>query len=400
MSGIEKLCNPGLFDKLQGATTRSLASQVSKLSSVPITQKEVLLETLTQKYNSGNTQFITAFAEMIEAIQKGTGLSKAAEKLKGMLPDSAAITETKLGTAVMAEGWKKPIVFPNNNLLGWVDKPSQVTTQELWSSAYKVQPSLIFGAVGNSNIKPEQVQGGCSMTKQELSGLYEKTLKEFYDPIMGYLKEQGAKSEDIGFAFAHSNCGVDLAARNVAEAHSLKGLAVTPTTYTKYIRGKEMPPSEEFPNGYILADFPFPSVLTRGLTEINDYAHVYGKMVGQNNPLGIFGGGEHAFNRDIINALTKNGSIVIPADIMKDRHGIVINATNEQGQVTNAAQKMLQDINGNPYEESMGIFKRILPGSAIKEDLRQYEPQAAMTAEAYAALWKAGKVGEKFNAKA
>lgn len=49
-------------------------------------------------------------------------------------------------------------------MLGWVDNPKMVTTEDLWSAAYGEKPAHIFGSVGNSNIKPEQVRGGSSLS--------------------------------------------------------------------------------------------------------------------------------------------------------------------------------------------------------------------------------------------
>ena len=89
---------------------------------------------------------------------------------------------------------------------------------------------------------------GSSLSKKELSQKYEDAIVDFYAPIVNYLKENGAKTSDIGFAFAHSDCGVDKAARQIVEQHNLKGFATTPTEYTQYLRGTEIPPSEEFPN--------------------------------------------------------------------------------------------------------------------------------------------------------
>ena len=205
----------------------------------------------------------------------------------------------------------------------------------------------------------------------------------------------GAKTEDIGFAFAHSDCGVDKAARNIVETHNLKGFGITPTEYTQYLRGKEMPATKEFPNGFVLADFPFPTVLTRNISQIEDYATVYGKMVGKDNPLGVFGGGEHAFARDAREALIgPGGANSIPVDIMRDKFGIVIPATNENGVVTNAARDILERVNGNPYEQYRYAFNNFLPKSPLKEEIGQYDPQAALATIAYAKLAQAGKIGK------
>ena len=375
-----------------------IREEVQHLKNIALTQKDILLRTIAQHSKDGNVEFIEASRRMYDKLLLGANFSDAVAEVKPFLPNSAAIKETSLGTAVMAEGWSKPVVFPKAEtfkFLGWADKPQEITTKELWESAYGKQPSLVLGAVGNSNIKPEQVKGGCTLTKKELSAQYEEAIKDFYNPIIDYLKEQGAKVEDIGFAFAHSDCGVDKAARDIVEKHNLKGFGVTPTEYTQYLRGKEMPATEEFPGGFILADFPFPTVLTRNISQIEDYANVYGKMVGKGNPLGVFGGGEHAFTRDAREALIGQGRAnSIPVDIMRDKFGVVIPATNEKGVVTNAARDMLERVNGNPYEQYRFAFNNFLPGGKLKEDIAQYDPQAALATAAYAKLAQAGKIGK------
>lgn len=360
------------------------------------TQKEILLETIARNNNISNQDFSKALDEMFIEMAKGN-FAKGIEIIKKFTPNQAAIIDTKLGTAVMAEGWSKPIVFPKEKgfkMLDWADKPSELTTEGLWTAAYGEKPALTMGAVGNSNIKPEQVAGGCSLTKQELSAKYEQGIQDFYNPIFAYLKDCGADTKDIGFAFAHSDTGVDRAARNIVEKNGLKGFATTPTRYTQYLRGKEMPPCEEFPNGFILADFPFPSVLTRNIGQIDDYASVYSKIVGKDMPLGVFGGGEHAFAKDAKEALIgPNGSQAVPVDIMKDKFGIVIPAVDEKGIVTNAARDMIEKVNGSPYEQYKYAFRHYLPDNKHKSDLAQYEPQASIATIAYTQLAKAGKIG-------
>lgn len=385
-----------LFEQISNNAPQ-MSKEIRTLKNIGLTQKDVLIRTIAQNIDPKNPKLIEAFDEMFKKLMQGK-FAEAMEGIKPFLPNTAAMKETSLGTAVMAEGWSKPVVFPNKGAfkwIGWADSPKEITTGQLWESAYGQKPSLILGSVGNSNIKPDQVKGGCAMTKQELSKKYEDAIVEFYTPIIKYLKENGAKTEDIGAAFAHSDCGVDKAAREVVEKHGLKGFATTPTEYTQYIRGKEMPPSEEFPNGFILADFPYPTVLTRNVGQIEDYAQVYGKMVGEENPLGIFGGGEHAFARDAREAVVGEGkSKAIPVDIMKDKFGVVIPATNEKGTVTNAARDMLERVNGSPYEQYKYAFKHFLPDGELKSDIAQYDPQMAMTTVAYSQLAKAGKIGK------
>ena len=394
---ISRTTETALFDRLQGKAPE-IKQGLEHLRNIGLEQKDLLLSKIATHSQSGNVEFIEASKRMYDKLLSGASFSEAVAEVKPFLPNDAAIKQTSLGTAVMAEGWSKPVVFPaveNFKFLGWADRPQEITTKELWESAYGKQPSLILGAVGNSNIKPEQIKGGSSLTKKELSAQYESAIQDFYTPIIDYLKEQGAKTEDIGFAFAHSDCGVDKAARNIVEQHKLKGFGVTPHTYTQYLRGKEMPANEEFPNGFILADFPFPTILTRNISQIEDYASIYGKMVGKGNPLGVFGGGEHAFARDAREALIgQGGANSIPVDIMRDKFGIVIPATNEKGVVTNAARDMLERVNGNPYEQYRFAFNNFLPSSRLKEDIAQYDPQAAMATAAYAKLAQAGKIGK------
>lgn len=398
---ISKTAETSLFNRLQNKAPE-IQKGIENLKNIGLTQKDILLRTIAEETSNGNAEFIEASRRMYDKLYSGAAFSDAVAEVKPFLQNEAAIKDTSLGIAVMAKGWSKPVVFPKNDnfkFLGWADRPHEITTKELWEDAYGKQPSLILGAVGNSNIKPEQVKGGCSLTKKELSAQYESAIQDFYNPVIDYLKEQGAKSEDIGFAFAHSDCGVDKAARNIVETNKLKGFGVTPTEYTQYLRGKEMPASEEFPNGFILADFPFPTILTRNISQIEDYANVYGKMVGKNNPLGVFGGGEHAFTRDAREALIgQGGANSIPVDIMRDKFGVVIPATmkNDKGEdvITNAARDMLERVNGNPYEQYRFAFNNFLPDSELKKDLAQYDPQAAMATAAYAKLAQAGKIGK------
>lgn len=372
-----------------------VSASVERLKNMGLTQKDILIKTISENIDSQNPQISTGIKGMLDKLMAGD-TAGAFDMVRGILPKNAAIKETSLGTAVMADNWRLPVVFPKAEgfkMLGWADRPAELTTEQLWKGAYGEQPAHIFGAVGNSNIKPEQVRGGSSLTKKELSAKYEGAITDFFEPIVKYLKELGAKSEDIGFAFAHSDCGVDKAARDVVEKHGLRGFATTPTEYTQYLRGKECPPSAEFPNGFILADCPFPTVLTRGVSQIEDYAQTYGKMVGKGNVESIFGGGEHAFIRDARESLvSKDGAQWVPVDIMKDKFGIIIPATNENGAVTNAAANVLERVNGNPYEQYKFAFRHYLPESRIKEDIAQYDPQASVATIAYTNLKKAGKI--------
>lgn len=390
MNGLSRVAEVNIFKNITNNSSQ-IKAELSQIGSLGLSQTERLLMDISKHIKTDNPEVVT---KILDGLKSGKRLGEIEAVRKLCNVNSAAIREVPEGIAVMAEGWEKPIVFSKNNFVAWADRPQNLTTEELWNATYGYQPSLIMGAIGNSNIKPEQVLGGCSLSKKELSKKYEDAIVDFYTPIVTYLKENGAKADDIGFAFAHSDCGVDKAARQVVENGSLKGLATTPTEYTQYLRGKEMPPTAEMPNGYVLADFPFPSILTRNTAQIDDYATVYSKMVGKNNPIGVFGGGEHAYARDAKNALfEKEGSIPVPVDIMKDKFGIVIPATSDSGVVLNASRDMLERVNGNPYEQYRYAFKNYLPESPTKSDLAQYDPQASIATIAYTNLKKAGKIG-------
>ena len=390
---ISMAADPNLFNKITSKAPE-IRKGIQNLKNIGFTQKDILLKTIAKNAGDKRPEFQEALGTMFDKMMKGK-FSEAIEGIKPFLPNTAAMKETSLGTAVMAEGWAKPIVFPNKGAfkwLGWADNPKEITTKTIWESAYGKKPELIIGSVGNSNIKPEQVKGGCSLTKQELSAQYEKGIKDFYEPVLKYLEENGIDLKKVGSAFAHSDCGVDRAAREITDAHKMKGLATTPTEYTQYLRGTEIPPSKEFPEGAIMADFPYPTVLTRNVGQIEDYAQVYGKLVGEGNPLGIFGGGEHAFARDAREAIIGEGkATAIPVDIMKDKYGVAIPATNEKGVVTNAARDMLERVNGSPYEQYKYAFKNFLPNSPTKSDIAQYDPQMAMATVAYSQASKAAK---------
>ncbi len=315
--------------------------------------------------------------------------------LNTLIPEQASAINTSKGVAIMAEGWDKPIVFPKDKgfkWLGWADDPKSIDTKAIWTEAYGEKPPVILGAVGNSNIKPEQVTNGCTLSKKELSAMYENAIENFYKPIIGYFKELGVSADDIGFAFAHSDCGVDRAARSITENYGLKGIATTPTTYTKYLRGIEKEPDEEFPNGYIEAQFPFPTVLTRGLSEINDYAQTYSRLVGKKNPVLIVGGGEHAFYKDAKAAIfEKDGSLVIPYDIVKEELGYEIPSLSDKGVVTNAARYYMERVNENPYAKYKPIFNS-MPYNPLKEEIKQNDAQMAVCAIMYSQLKGAGKI--------
>ncbi len=395
ISGISSSLDSKNFDRIV-RNAQELKEHISFIEGMGIDQRTKLQEFFSRA-DMNTPADLAKFQRAQALMRKNTPEDywNGVKILNEMIPEQASAIKTSKGIAIMAEGWDKPIVFPKDKgfkWLGWADNPQAIETDTIWTEAYGEKPPVILGAVGNSNIKPEQVTNGCSLTKKELSKMYEQAIENFYKPIIGYFKELGVKADDIGFAFAHSDCGVDLAARNIVENNGLKGIATTPTTYTKYIRGIEKGPDEEFPNGYIEAQFPFPTVLTRGLSEINDYAQTYSKLVGKKNPVLIVGGGEHAFYKDAKSAIfEKDGSLAVPYDIVKEELGYEIPSLNDKGVVTNAARYYMERVNGNPYAKYKPIFNS-MPYSPLKEELKQNDAQMAVSAIIYSQLKGAGKI--------
>lgn len=376
----------------------SIAKEIQAVKNMGLDEKDLFVKTIMECATSEKPAMREAIANIRKGFQGQFDLGEAIKNLRKLLPNDAAMVKTEdNGTMVMAKGWEKPILFPNVEgfkWLGWADDPKALSTKEIWETAYGKKPEVIVGAIGNSNIKPEQVLGGCSLSKKELSAMYEKSIVEFFDPIFNYFRELGVKVKDIGFAFAHSDCGVDKASRQVVENHGLRGIATTPTEYTQYLRGS----AHTLADGTEVtkADFPYPTVLTRNLTQISDYGTTYGKLVGENNPILVANGGGHAWVEDTGKAIVGlDGSTIIPANLMKDMHGIVIPATTGEGKnkvVTNTSQLILDKIDGNPYEKYKYAFEQYLPTNKIKDDISQYDPQMAMTTHIHGILSKAGLI--------
>lgn len=405
---IVRTHEPALFSYLTG-NVKEVAQKMKNLDSIGKTQKSIIERTIAANITSSDPKIADAVNKFMVGLCDGvltkTRFNELVYEFQKVLPHSAAMKRCSQGIAIMAEGWQKPIVFPakENFNIGFIDNPEKATTKNMWMGTHGIMPSLITGSVGNSNIKPGQISGKTPMCnisdeilsdKKKLSELYEHGIIEFWTPILDYLQESGFDLSKIGSAYAHSYCGVDKAARDVAEKYNLMSLGVTPTEYTQYVKGTEMPPNEEFPNGYVIADFPHPSLITRDVGQIEKYAEVYGKMVGKGNPLAVFGGGEHAFKRDAKEALIGYGeSIAIPVDLMTDRFGVVIPATetkvDEDGTETvtvlNAARDMLERCNGIPYAQFMYSFGN-LPKTSLWNDIKQYPPQAAITTICYQKL--------------
>lgn len=395
LTGITTKTNTHNFKRIIGNSTQ-LKQYFKKLENMGIDQ-QIAIANFVSRAELKSSQDFKIIKKAQKLMRRGSieQYWRGIRILNRLVPEQASAIRTEKGLVIMAEGWDKPILFPKEKgfkWIGWTEDPYKLKNDELWTAAYGEKPGVILGAVGNSNIKSKQVKNGCTLSDKELSALYESAIENFYNPIINYFKSIGIKADDIGFAFAHSNCGVDLATRNVIEAHGLKGYATTPTRYTQYVKGIEHPATREFPNGYIEAQFPFPTVLSRGLSEVNDYAITYSKLVGENNPITIFGGGEHAFYKDAKTALfEREGSVVVPYDIVKEELGYTIPALDENNKVINASRYYLERVNENPFKKYKTIFDS-MPDSPLKQDLRQNDAQMAVTAIMFNQLKAAGKI--------
>lgn len=399
MIGIINKAEAKLFNHIT-QNSEAIAQKIQQINKMGLTEKDLFIKTMIEAASSTDPAIQKAIANINAALNSGADLTEPMHAFQKLLPNDAAMMEIENGVAVMAKGWEKPIIFLNKGDFKWVgfaDDPSKLTTRGLWEAGYGEQPGVVLGGIGNSNIKPEQVLGGCALSKKDLSQKYVASIVNFWDPIIRYIQDLGVDTKDIGTAFAHSHCGVDEGMRIITDKFGLRGMATTPTEYTQYLKPlTELAESAQFPKGAVVADFTYPTVLTRNTSQIRDYATVYSRLVGEDNPIGVFGGGQHAFVHDTREAIIGlEGSKVIPVDIMRDTYGIIIPATKGEGAnkvVTNTARKIIEDIEGNPYEQYKYAFKNFLPSSALKEEIAQYDPQMAMTTHIYAKLAQAGKI--------
>ena len=118
---ISNVSDPALFRRLIG-NAEGIKKGVDNLRNIGLTQKDILLSTIAQHSQSGDMEFIQAAKRMYDKLYSGASFSEAVAEVKHLLPNSAAIKQTSLGTAVMAEGWSKPVVFPKDTkFLGWID---------------------------------------------------------------------------------------------------------------------------------------------------------------------------------------------------------------------------------------------------------------------------------------
>ncbi len=381
--------------------SESIANEVRAIQKMGLTEKDLFIKTIMECATSEDPAIRAAVADVQKSLRGQFNLAEAIKNLKSLIPNEAAMVgDGNGGKLVMAKGWQMPVLFenvPGFKWLGFADDPSKLTTEGIWTEAHGKKPAVILGGIGNSNIKPEQVLGGCSLSKKELSAQYEQAIVDFFTPIFKYFEEIGVNiKENFGFGLAHSYCGVDKATRDLAETFGIKVVGTTPTEYTQYIKGT--PKALEILDGAeaMVADFPHPTILTRNISQISDYGTTYGKIIGENNPILVANGGGHAWVEDSGKAIIGlDGSTLIPANLVKDKLGYVIPATTGEGKdkvVTNTAQLLLEKIDGNPFEKYKFAFEQYLPSSRLKEDIAQYDPQMAMTTHIHSLLTKAGLI--------
>lgn len=381
--------------------SEAIAKEVQAIQKMGLTEKDIFIKTIMECATSDDPAIRAAVADVQKGLRGQFDLATAIQKLKSVIPNEAAMMEdADGGKLVMAKGWKMPVLFenvPGFKWLGFADEPTKLTTEGIWTAAHGEKPAVILGGIGNSNIKPEQVLGGCSLSKKELSAQYEQAIVDFFTPIFKYFEEIGVNiKESFGFGLAHSYCGVDKATRDLAETFGIRIVGTTPTEYTQYIKGT--PKALDILDGAeaLVADFPHPTILTRNISQISDYGTTYGKIIGENNPILVANGGGHAWVEDSGKAIIGlDGSTLIPANLVKDKLGYVIPATTGEGKdkvVTNTAQLLLEKVDGNPFERYKFAFEQYLPSSRLKEDIAQYDPQMAMTTHIHGLLSKAGLI--------
>ena len=286
---------------------------------------------------------------------------KALEKFS--LPNGA-ITEIEGGTKILARNWDgSPIehVFehvPGFKNLVLIKKLDETSAGEIFKRAFGTQPKTTVGMVGWTNVKPENIQGGTSLTKADLTKKYEEAIEEFFKPIDDYfVKGLGIKPSDRALTSSVSYSGVDKAIMDLGQKNGINTLTVTPFDYSIYGR----------------AQHPFPTIIT---DTIPQYVDVYGKL---SDNIVVTGGRDHAFKFDAGGKwLRQNDGLVIPVDVLKDYKGITVPSTIN-GKIENAAALAYETF-ANPLPKGLIENFKTLPHDSLKQELTHPAQQALATA--------------------
>ena len=285
---------------------------------------------------------------------------------KFTLPNGA-ITEIADGTKILAKNWDgSPIEHVFERIKGFKNiglfkKLEESSINEIFQKAFGIKPKTTIGMVGWTNIKPDTIQGGTSLSKADLTKKYEEAITEFYKPIDEYfVKGLGIKPSDRALTSSVSYSGVDKAVMDMGQKNGINTLTVTPFDYSIYGRTQH----------------PFPIVFT---DTIPQYVDIYGKL---SNNIVVTGGRDHAFKFDAGGKwLRQNEGIVIPVDVLKDYKGLIVPAT-VNGKIENAAALAYETFS-NPLPKGLVDEFKYLPVDKLKQELTHPAQQALATA-----MWK------------
>ena len=301
--------------------------------------------------------------EAIALMQAGK-VNEAMEQINNASTANGTLQDTPEGAKITAKNWdgspaehifKKVEGFQN---LGLIKEVDEAKIAELFTKAFGAQPKTTIGMVGWTNIKPENVQGGCELTKAELTQKYEEAIEEFYSPIDKYFIEVlGIKPSDRALVSSVSYSGVDKALMDLGQKKGINTMTVTPFDYSIY--GRE--------------EHPFPTIIT---DTIPQYVDVYGNLA---DNIIVTGGRDHAFKYDAGNKwLKQNNGVLIPVDVLKDFKGIVVPATIN-GKIENAAAAAFETFTDPMPAHLIDRFDE-LPADALKELLKHPAQKALAVA--------------------
>ncbi len=316
----------------------------------------------SQLLAEGKDKLVT---DAVSLMQAGK-INEALAQLNEIAPPNGAIETIENGTKILARNWDgSPIEHVFKHVdgfqnLGLVRKLDDTGRIEILEKAFGTAPKTTTGMVGWTNIKPENVLGGSSLTKAELTQKYEEAIREFYEPIDKYfVKGIGINPSDRALASSVSYSGVDKAIMDLGQGKGINTLTVTPFDYSIYGR----------------SEHPFPTLIT---DTIPQYVDVYGKL---SDNIVVTGGRDHAFKFDAGGKwLKQNNGLVIPVDVLKDYKGIIIPGTIN-GKIENAAAAAY-DTFSDPMPAGLIESFKDLPSDILKQDL-QHPAQKALAV----AMW-------------
>ena len=297
-------------------------------------------------------------------IQAGK-IKEAIEFLNKNAPLEGAIKVIDDGIEVLGKDWDgSPVTKIFKNVPGFKNLGLQETftpevRAKLLKEAFGIEPKTTVGMVGWTNVKPQNVAGGTSLTKGELTQKYIEATEEFYEPVDRYLGSIGMQPTDRALVSSVSYDGVDKAIMDIGEKNGINTLTITPFTYAQY--GREL--------------HPHPTVIT---DTISQYVDGYGQLT---DAIVVTGGRDHAFKFDAGGKWTKQSNgLIIPVDVLKDFKGIEVPATIN-GKIENAAACAYETFS-DPLPRGLVDKFKTLPSDSTKQDLQHPAQQALAAAMA------------------